>query len=126
MTITIEEYKNTISGEFVFSECYDTDDSLHRSFSVGTILLTPFIKQKQRPWLKKAFDEWNRGGRTIVLITPFRTSCKYFQEYITKNAEIRVITTSLTYKEQIVLRPMILAIFKAKPLRELNHLVTFY
>jgi len=125
MSVTIDEYKNTILNEFVFSESYNNDNELSKSFSVGTILLTPTVKQKQRPWLKKAYDEWNRGGRTILLVTPFRTSCKYFQEYLTKNAEIRVITTSLTYKEQVVLRPMVLAIFKAKPLRELNHLVTF-
>jgi hypothetical protein len=125
MSVTIDDYKNTIQNEFLFSECYDTDESLVRSFNIGTILLMPHPKHKQRPWLRKAFDEWNRGGRRVLLITPFRTSCKYFQEYLTKNAEIRVITTSLKYGEHIVLRPMILAIFKAKPLRELNHLVTF-
>jgi len=125
MSVSIDTYIKTLETEFYFSECYDTNESLVRSFNPGTILLTPHAKLKQRPWLKKAFDEWNRGGRTILLVTPFRTSCKYFQEFLTKNAEIRVITTSLLYKDHKVLRPMVLAIFKAKPTRELTHLVTF-
>jgi hypothetical protein len=125
MSIGIDEYKNIINSEFAFSESYDTADALNKSFSPGTIILTPNPKLKQRPWLRKALDEWNRGGRTILLVTPFRTSCKYFQEYLTKHAEIRVITASLSYNQQAITRPMILAIFKAKPGMQLNHLVTF-
>jgi hypothetical protein len=125
MNVTIDEYKKTINSEFNFSESYDGEESLHRSFGIGTILLTPCVKQKQRPWLKKAFDEWNRGGRTILLVTPLRLTCKYFKHYLNNSVEIRVIRTPLMYKQQVILRPMVLAIFKSKPLRELNHLVTF-
>ena len=125
MSLSIDEYKKKIAEEFNFSECYDCDESLVRSFNTGTILLTPGAKQKQRPWLRKAFDEWCRGGRTVLLVTPFRTSCKYFQLYLSNNAEIRPITTSLLYKDHRVSKPMVLAIFKAKPLRELNHYVVF-
>jgi hypothetical protein len=125
MSITIEEYKNKIKEEFNFSECYDSDENLLRSFNTGTILLAPTGKQKHRPWIKKAFDEWNRGGRTILLITPFKTQCKYFQTNLSNFAEIRVITNSIKYKDHMVTKPMVLAIYKAQPFIERKHLVTF-
>jgi hypothetical protein len=125
MSITIEDYKNKIKEEFNFSECYDIDDNLQRSFNPGTILLTPGGRQKHRAWLKKAFDEWQRGGRTILLLTPFRTDCKYFLTHLSSVAEIRVLKTSIRYKDHLVTKPMVLAIYKALPLMERNHLVTF-
>ena len=125
MGVTVDEYINTLKKEFDITEFFDSDNCLKRSFNTGTILLTPNPKLKQRNWLKKAFDEWERGGRTILLLTPVRISCKYFLKYLGRVAETRILTTHLDYKDHRATKPMVLAIYKAKPLRELNHLVIF-
>jgi len=123
--ITLDEYVKTLTDEFQITETYNSDINLNRSFNVGTILLTPSVKLKQRNWLKKAFDEWERGGRTILLLTPVRIKCKYFLKYLGSVAECRMLTTFIDYKDHIITKPMVLAVYKAKPLREINHLVTF-
>lgn len=127
MNITpIEEFKNKLATEFVFTESYSTELDLERSFNHGVILLTPHPKDRQRPWLAKSVFEWNRTGRTIVLITPFKPACRYFSKFVTQNAEIRPITDSLIYtSNQREIKPMCVAIFKEKTAKPLSTYVTF-
>ena len=124
--VSIEDYKKKLGTEFLFTESYDRDYDLNKSFNPGIILLTPHPKDKQRPWLAKSVFEWNRTGRTIVLITPFKPACRYFTKFITKNAEIRPITDSLIYtNNQREIKPMIVAIFKERPIKPVNSYVIF-
>jgi hypothetical protein len=126
MDMTIEEYKKKIDAEFHFSESYCDDNQLNIYFNPGTILLTPMTSHNHRRWISKAFFEWERGGRTIVVITQFKTGCKYFKNLVTAVAEVRLINECLIYdNKKFPNKQMIMAIYKAKPLKELNHLVTF-
>jgi hypothetical protein len=125
MTVTIDEYKKILEKEFNITEFFDDDTNLKRSFNLGTILLTPSTKLKQRNWLKKAVDEWERGGRTILILTTVRFNCKYFSKYINQVSETRLLLTQIEYKDHKSIKPMVLAIYKEKPLREINHLVNF-
>lgn len=126
VTLTIDEYKNKLNTEFNFTASYDNDNDLNIPFDEGTIFLAPPIKSKQRKWLNKAFKEWQRGGRTIVIVTALKQNCKYFNELLINVSEQRLVTDYLIYKNYLrVTRPMITAIYKALPITPKNHLITF-
>jgi len=124
--ITIEEYKIRLAEEFDFSEQYDKEAHLNKSFSTGTILLTPMESNNHRRWVNKAIFEWNRGGRTIVLVTQLRPDCKYYKKNVAAHAEIRLINECIIYNnKKNITKQYIVAIFKAQPSRQLNYLVEF-
>lgn len=49
-------------------------------------------------WLKKGFDEWQLGRKSVFLI-PSRTDTKYWHEYAMKATEIRFIKGRLKFDE---------------------------
>ena len=51
-----------------------------------------------KDWVKKAYDEWQKG-KTIVLLIPSRTDTKYWHEYIMKASEIRFIKGRLKFND---------------------------
>jgi len=118
----IDTLKKRLDTEFDFSEVYDY---LEEEFESGTILLTPHFKEKQRPWMQKAYQQWMRGERTIVLVAPQKTTCKYFKRYLTEVAEVRPVTQPLTYDNQVVMNPMIIAVYWRRPSSEPNFSVSF-
>jgi hypothetical protein len=118
----IDTLKKRLHAEFEFSEAYDY---LEDEIGPGAILLTPHFKDRQRPWMLKAYQQWLRGDRTIVLVAPLKTSCKYFKKYVIDVAEIRPVKDSLTYDDQRVTNPMIIAVYRSRPSNELNFTVTF-
>jgi len=118
----IETLKNRLNEEFVFSESYDF---LKDEFDPGVILLTPNFRDKQRPWMQKAYQQWYRGDRTIVLVAPMRTSCKYYKKYLTDVAEVRHVKGGLTYNNQRATDPMIIAVYWKRPSFQPNFIMTF-
>jgi hypothetical protein len=129
----VDTIKKRLTDEFNFSEIYESLGT--ESFDPGNILLIPRYREQQRPWMTKAYNEWLRGDRTIVLICPIKTNCKYFKKYVTNAAQIRPIEGTLTYSKSGVLdgtcvnnrrisNPMIIAIYW-KRILEPNFLVTF-
>ena len=118
----IETLMKRLDAEFEFSEMYDY---LEDEINPGATLLIPHFKDKQRPWIQKAYTEWLRGDRTIVMVAPLKTSCKYFKRYLMDVAEVRPVKESLTYDDQRVTNPMIIAIYWRRPSNELSFTVTF-
>jgi hypothetical protein len=119
----IDTLKKRLATEFNFSEAYEAlemDD-----FNPGTILLTPHYRERQRPWMTKAYDEWMKGDRTIVLVAPLKLSCRYFKRYLTDVAEVRHIKEHLTYNNDRATSPMIIAIYRKRLMGEPNFVVTF-
>lgn len=121
----LETLKKKLDAEFKFSEVYDslgkeTDDIS----DTGSILLIPNYREQQRPWTTKAYNEWLKGDRTIVLIAPFKKTCKYFKKYVIDIAEIRPIETLYSNNHKII-TPMIIAIYKKRILGEPNFCVSF-
>jgi len=47
-------------------------------------------------WLKKGFEEWQKG-KTCVFLIPSRTDTKYFHEYCLNATEIRFIQGRLKF-----------------------------
>jgi hypothetical protein len=114
----IETLKKKLNTEFNFTE---THDSLEQAkFNSGIILLTPNYREKQRPWMQKAYNEWLKGDKTIVLISPLKDTCRYFKKFVTDVAEVRRIpalsystlrASDGTYKSHKVKNPMIVAVY---------------
>ena len=118
----IDTLKKKLDTEFNFSELYETLEM--DGFSPGAILLTPHYKDKQRPWMTKAYAEWMKGDRTIVLVAPLKLSCRYFKKYLTDVAEVRHIKEPLTYNNHRATNPMIIAVYWKRMLNP-NFIVTF-
>lgn len=121
----IDTLKKKLNAEFNFSESYESLES-DTSFSIGSILLTPNHREKQRPWITKAYNEWLKGDRTIVLISSLKPTCKYFKTYLTDIADVRLIKEPLIYSSNSrVINSMIVAVYWKKVLGEPNFCVSF-
>ena len=123
----IDTLKRKLHTEFNFSESYESLEP-NTKFDNGTILLTPHYREKQRPWITKAYDEWLKGDRTIVLISSLKPTCKYFKTYLTDIADVRLIREPLIYPSNNnprVINSMIVAIYWKKVLGEPNFCVSF-
>jgi hypothetical protein len=116
--------KKKLETEFNFSEIYETlDAQAQEQFQPGNILLLPFYREYQRPWMTKAYYEWLKGDRTIVLVSPLKATCRYFKKFVTDVAEIRPV--NITDNNHKSIKPMIIAIYKKRVLGEPNFTVTF-
>lgn len=117
----IETLKKKLNKEFNFSETYDSLEK--KGFGTGSILLLPKYREKQRPWMIKAYNEWLKGDRTIVLVAPMN-SCKYFKKYVTDIAEVRFLRdlTSSNYRN---IKNMMIAVYWKKNLGEPNFTISF-
>lgn len=49
-----------------------------------------------KTWIKKAYDEWQKG-RVSVLLIPSRTDTKWWHDYVMKATEIRFIKGRLKF-----------------------------
>jgi hypothetical protein len=138
----IDVIKKRLNDEFNFSEIYESVGSatgqrpnqglpasgqrpiMSESFEPGNILLIPHYREQQRHWINKAYNEWLRNDRTIVLICPLKSNCKYFKRYVTDVAQIRHIEGSVIYNNHRTTNPMIIAIYW-KRVFEPNFVVSF-
>ena len=48
-------------------------------------------------WVKKAYEEHQRTGCTVVMLLPSRTDVRWFHDYILGKAEIRFIKGRLKF-----------------------------
>lgn len=103
-----------------------TPESLDQEFETGTILLAPSYREKQRLWILKAYNEWVKGNKTIVLVAPLKLSCRYFKKYVTDVAEVRPVKEYLTYNNNHrVTKPMMVAIYNRITTDQPNFTITF-
>lgn len=75
-------------------------DGLARSWNCGgTVFCNPPYGREIVKWVKKAFEEAQRGVR-IILLVPARTDTKWFHEFIYGKAEIRFIRGRLRFTDE--------------------------
>jgi len=122
----LDTLKKKLDAEFKFSEVYDTLDKEETDdiSDTGSILLIPNYREQQRPWTTKAYNEWLKGDRTIVLIAPLKKTCRYVKKHVTDIAEIRPIESLYSNNHKII-QPMIIAIYKKRLFGEPNFCVSF-
>jgi hypothetical protein len=119
----LETLKKKLNAEFNFVQ---TPESLDQEFETGTILLAPSYREKQRLWILKAYNEWVKGNKTIVLVAPLKLSCRYFKKYVTDVAEVRPVKEYLTYNNNHrVTKPMMVAIYNRITTDQPNFTITF-
>jgi hypothetical protein len=120
----IDTLKKKLNNEFNFQETYESLESFAEP-DPGNILLTPHYREKQRPWITKAYNEWLKGNNTIVLISQLKPTCKYFKKYLTDIAVVRPVKEPLIYNNQRVINNMIIAVYMKRVFGEPNFTVSF-
>lgn len=75
----------------------EEQDGLTQSWGGHTVWCNPPYCRKTGLWVKKAYEEHQRTGCTVVMLLPSRTDVKWFHDYILGKAEIRFIKGRLKF-----------------------------
>ena len=108
---TPQDFFNKLNDEFHFTldaaaspdnaKCanYFTEeqDGLAQSWEGHTVWCNPPYCRKTGLWVKKAYEEHQRTGCTVVMLLPSRTDVRWFHDYILGKAEIRFIKGRLKF-----------------------------
>ena len=73
------------------------DDGLSKSWKGETVWLNPPYGLEAKKWVKKAYEESQRHGITVVVLVPARTDTALFHDYVLGKGEIRFIRGRLHY-----------------------------
>ena len=74
----------------------EEQDGLVQSWG-HTVWCNPPYCCKTGLWVKKAYEEHQRTGCTVVMLLPSRTDVRWFHDYILGKAEIRFIKGRLKF-----------------------------
>ena len=77
----------------------EEQDGLAQSWEGHTVWCNPPYCRKTGLWVKKAYEEHQRTGCTVVMLLPSRTDVRWFHNYILGKAEIRFIKGRLKFGE---------------------------
>ena len=75
----------------------EEQDGLTQSWEGHTVWCNPPYCRKTGLWVKKAYEEHQRTGCTVVMLLPSRTDVRWFHDYILGKAEIRFIKGRLKF-----------------------------
>lgn len=75
----------------------EEQDGLAQSWDGYTVWCNPPYCRKTGAWVKKAYEEHQRTGCTVVMLLPSRTDVRWFHDYILGKAEIRFIKGRLKF-----------------------------
>ena len=75
----------------------EEQDGLAQSWGGHTVWCNPPYCRKAGLWVKKAYEEHQRTGCTVVMLLPSRTDVRWFHDYILGKAEIRFIKGRLKF-----------------------------
>ena len=77
----------------------EEQDGLAQSWGGHTVWCNPPYCRKTGLWVKKAYEEHQRTGCTVVMLLPSRTDVRWFHDYILGKAEIRFLRGRLKFGE---------------------------
>jgi len=60
------------------------DDGLKQPWEGSVFMNPPYGSPDIKPWIKKAFEEAQKDGTTVVCLVPARTDTAWWQDYCTK------------------------------------------
>ena len=76
------------------------DDGLSKSWDFcGAVFCNPPYGREIRKWVKKAYEEAQKGV-TVVMLIPAITDTSYFHDYIYNRAEIRFLRGRLHFEDE--------------------------
>lgn len=67
------------------------DDGLAKNWGGRSVYCNPPYGRQIGKWVRKAYEEAQKPGTTVVLLIPARTDTKWFHDYIYGKTEIRFI-----------------------------------
>lgn len=67
------------------------DDGLAKNWGGRSVYCNPPYGRQIGKWVRKAYEEAQKPGTTVVLLVPARTDTKWFHDYIYGETEIRFI-----------------------------------
>lgn len=67
------------------------DDGLAKNWEGRSVYCNPPYGRQIGKWVRKAYEEAQKPGTTVVLLIPARTDTKWFHDYIYGKTEIRFI-----------------------------------
>ena len=71
-------------------------DSKNRGGGESVFCNPPYGRELPR-WVRKAYEESQKGNTLVVMLIPARTDTKYFHDYILNRSEIRYIEGRLKF-----------------------------
>ena len=75
----------------------ERENGLLRSWEGETVFCNPPYGRKLAELVKKAYEEGQKTGTTVVLLIPSRTDTRFFHDYILGKAEIRFLKGRLKF-----------------------------
>lgn len=92
----------------------EEQDGLAQSWKGHAVWCNPPYCRKTGLWVKKAYEEHQRTGCTVVMLLPSRTDVRWFHDYILGKAEIRFIKGRLKFggSKNSALFPSIVVIYR--------------
>ncbi len=108
---TPQDFFDKLNAEFKFTldpcashddaKCYkyytEEDDGLTQDWGGERVFMNPPYGRDIKKWIKKAYDESQKPGTTVVCLLPSRTDTKYWHEYVMKAWEIRLVKGRLKF-----------------------------
>ena len=108
---TPNDFFDKLNDEFRFTldpcsthenaKCYkhftEEENGLLQDWGNEVVFCNPPYGRQIKDWVKKSYEESQKGNTTVVMLIPARTDTIYFHEYIYHKAEIRFIKGRLRF-----------------------------
>lgn len=108
---TPNDFFDKLNDEFHFTldpcsthenaKCYkhftEEENGLLQDWGNEVVFCNPPYGRQIKDWVKKSYEESQKGNTTVVMLIPARTDTIYFHEYIYHKAEIRFIKGRLKF-----------------------------
>ena len=108
---TPSDFFDKLNDEFHFTldpcsthenaKCYkhftEEENGLLQDWGNEVVFCNPPYGRQIKDWVKKSYEESQKGNTTVVMLIPARTDTIYFHEYIYHKAEIRFIKGRLKF-----------------------------
>ena len=108
---TPNDFFDKLNDEFRFTldpcsthenaKCYkhftEEENGLLQDWGNEVVFCNPPYGRQIKDWVKKSYEESQKGNTTVVMLIPARTDTIYFHEYIYHKAEIRFIKGRLKF-----------------------------
>jgi phage N-6-adenine-methyltransferase len=78
----------------------EADNSLSQDWSGNRVFLNPPYGRNLKDWVKKAYEEGQKDGTTVVMLIPARTDTKYWHDYVMKADEIRFVRGRIKFGDE--------------------------
>jgi site-specific DNA-methyltransferase (adenine-specific) len=122
-------------GEFTLDPCSNSsnykvknhfterDDGLKQSWAGHNVFMNPPYGRVIKDWLKKAYEESQVSGTTVVALIPARTDTRYWHNYVMKGEAVYFVKGRLKFGngENSAPFPSAVVVFK-KNLHDFPHI----